>query len=133
MRIVTSPNFCSVCVEGLWHVLLKRVDLIDDFWTGCAVESSGEVRRFFEAKLVKIGQFRETATKQREAYSISWKKDGELMPEHANKTHIEVPNDTGIFSVEVQFVTDEVLLDPHKYLTASSEIEIYAECMSVIV
>lgn len=131
MRIVTSPNFCSVCVEGLWHVLLKRVDLIDDFWTGCAVGMSGEVQRFFETKLLKIGQFRESGTNHREAYSISWKKDGELLPEHANKTHIEVPNDTGTFAVEVQFVTDEVRVDPHKFLTASSEIEINARCMSV--
>ncbi|TCD65504.1 hypothetical protein EIP91_002552 [Steccherinum ochraceum] len=120
MRIVTTPNFCKVCLEGLWLSLLRRVDFIDSISTSCDQigVSPPRFNRVLDLKLVPLGQFRlpaddlEAGNKiPAEEYSITWYKDGEVLEEFVNQTHIEV-NDgdgqgVGLYSVEVKFTTTE--------------------------
>ncbi|KAK7689832.1 hypothetical protein QCA50_006471 [Cerrena zonata] len=61
MRIVTTPNFCKACLEGLWHSLLRRVDLIDDIVTDCEIAPGFPTtwKRTLDLKLVPLAQFRD--------------------------------------------------------------------------
>lgn len=133
MRVVTSPNFCKVCVEGLWHVLLERVSLIDNLTSFC----SPMAKRIIILEPVRIGQFRRlgpSETAQSDALHdenilISWSKDGSPLLEFENKTLVIVDFDTtGNFSVELQFSTTEVRIDPNGYLTDSTTIEVKEAC-----
>lgn len=129
MRIVTSSNFCDVCVEGLWRALLERIELIDDIQTGCHLNMFGIVRRFIRASLIPLAQFRLEPNEKNEAYIVVWSKDGEELTEFSNKTTIEVDNVTGNYTVEVRFITDEVRVDVEGYLTSTVDVEISNECI----
>lgn len=124
MRVVTTPTFCKVCIEGLWHALLKRMDLIDSVSLGCVVESDLSVQRAIELNLVGLAQFREEAAAHSESYIINWKKDGTDMKEFANQTSIKADNSQSNYSVEVQFATDEVRADPKGYLRSTLRLEV---------
>jgi hypothetical protein len=133
MRIVTTPSFCSVCIEGLWLEMLKRISLIDAVETGCALKEHGVAKRFIELKLLSLAQFRENkvhAAKHSESYVIEWSKDGQALPEYENQTVIEVESSAmGSFSAEVRLVTDEVRVDKEGYLTAKTTVEVAGECV----
>lgn len=132
MRLVTTPNFCSVCIEGLWLEMAKRINLIDSIQTGCALKAPGHAKRFVELKLLSLAQFRDDvsfAEKRSEAYIIEWSKDGQVLPDFTNQTIIDMENTTGNFSVQVRFVTDEVRLDDKGYLTAKASIEVKGNCI----
>ncbi|KAH8114551.1 IgA peptidase M64-domain-containing protein [Phellopilus nigrolimitatus] len=124
MRIVTTPNFCKVCTEGLWHALLKRVDLVDEISLGCAFEAQSLVRRVIEIRMIGLAQFREETVSYSEAYVITWKRNGTELPQFANQTSISVDNHPATFTVQVQFVTDEVRVDPHGYLESTLVIDV---------
>lgn len=124
MRIVTTPNFCQVCVEGLWLELLKRVDLIDSVSLGCSFDTPTTVQRIIEIRLLALAQFREVRTTHKEAYEIIWRRNGAPLPEFTNQTSVYIENTLAILTVDVRFITDEVRIDPHKYLTTSAEIEV---------
>ena len=80
MRIVTSPNFCKVCLEGLWYSLLRRVDLIDDLEVECSSQAGGTgFLRTANLKLVPLAQFRADAVTANESYSVTWYKDGKVL------------------------------------------------------
>lgn len=129
MRIVTTPNFCSACIEGLWHSILKRVDLIDDINATCLLTPSGSLMRSFELSLVPIGQFREDDTKTLESYTIKWSKDGAEIPDYENKTVLSVDGDErGEWEVEVEFTTEEVRTDPHALLKSWRGISVEGGC-----
>ena len=131
MRVVTSPNFCGVCIEGLWHSLLRRVDLIDDIRSGCFLENvHGKVKRFISVTLLEIGQFREKGIKHDELYTIRWRKDGVELPEHANQTQILLEDSTGEFTVDVHFISDEIRVDPHGLLSSSATIDVTGDCIT---
>ncbi|KAF9063286.1 IgA peptidase M64-domain-containing protein [Rhodocollybia butyracea] len=117
MRVVTTPDFCSVCLEGLWHALLARVRLIDSFVvvthdsapTGDETEHV-EDKVTIEVKLVPLAQFRLDsiqsslglsrsgnnnddsirALAESESYTITWTQDGIPLPQFTNMTRIEV-------------------------------------------
>lgn len=128
MRVVTSPDFCKVCVEGLWHVILERVNLIDNISTNCTHV------RTISLEPVGLGQFRsldagEGASLPHESLSISWSKDGSPLPQFENRTEIELEGTiTGNFSIVVQFSTEEVRVDPHSFLKDSAYVEIDTPC-----
>lgn len=127
MRVVTTPNFCKVCVEGLWHALLRRINLIDDVKLGWSTNGPKSVLRNIELQLVALGQFRESPVPG-EVFIISWKRNGEDLPEFANSTSITVENEPAMYTAEVQLVTPEVRADPHGYLRSTVEIEASAFC-----
>lgn len=130
MRIVTTPNFCSACVEGLWHSLLKRVDLIDNITTTCQLTPFGTWKRTFELSLVPIGQFREDETNAAESYKIEWKKDGKPISKYENETVLEVSgSEGGEWEVEVMFETEEVRVDPEDLLTSWRGISVDGGCV----
>ncbi|OSX57195.1 hypothetical protein POSPLADRAFT_1050237 [Postia placenta MAD-698-R-SB12] len=123
MRIVTTPNFCKVCLEGLWLSLLRRVDLIDSFRVGC-VETTSDTpspapdakkwKRTLEVDLVPLAQFREEGIDGDESYTITWLKDREVLEAFTNKTRVEVDDNElalGSYIVDVQFTTPEVRVD----------------------
>ncbi|TDL28252.1 hypothetical protein BD410DRAFT_782226 [Rickenella mellea] len=132
MRTVTSPNFCEVCVEGLWLSLLERVDLIDDVQTRCHMAHSGVVQRMIDVSLVPLAQYRANdggTGGNHEAYVVKWSTDGRELPMFENQTTIAVDNLPGSYTVEVHFITDEVRLDPYGYLTSVVDITIPGVCV----
>ena len=115
MRSVTQPNFCNVCLEGLWLSLLKRVDLIEDLRVTC----SGPSNHIVQVDLVKLAQFREHPIKSAESYTIEWTRNGHVLEELTNLTKVELNDVDGTYRVDVAYSIDEVRLDPRGYLHAS--------------
>ncbi|EIW81109.1 hypothetical protein CONPUDRAFT_124060 [Coniophora puteana RWD-64-598 SS2] len=125
MRMVTSPDFCSVCLEGLWLSLLARVDLIDSVSASCVPPSWGpDWTRSISLDLLPLAQFREDGQSGKdrgEAYAVTWRKGGVVLEVHANKTALAVPDSAapGVYTAEVEFMTDEVRKDEKGRLKAS--------------
>jgi len=114
MRVTTTPNFCAVCIEGLWLSLLKRVDLIDRVQIACMRDPvAGTLECTLDIGLVPIGQFRQEALGIQEGYTIEWRKDGARIDGAANQTTLVLRghDSSGVFDVDVEFVTEEVRLD----------------------
>ncbi|KAG6900638.1 hypothetical protein C0993_006742 [Termitomyces sp. T159_Od127] len=137
MRWVTTPDFCKVCIEGLWLSLLRRVNLIDGIQEGCeqgafnANESSTSAWiKVLDLKLVPLAQFRERETRAKESYTIKWWKDQKLLRDFTNQTRLAL-NDLeaiGNYSISVTFSTDEVRLDKDNLLTAGYTYQISTTC-----
>ncbi|KAI0075088.1 hypothetical protein K474DRAFT_1600448 [Panus rudis PR-1116 ss-1] len=141
MRIVTTPNFCKACLEGLWLSLLRRVDFIDNIDTSCELTPTFPSRwkRTLDLKLVPLGQFRPELVLDEvklddssEKYEIHWYKDGRALPEFDDLTHVEVDDEdgggVGIYSVEVKFTTSEVRVDPDGLLLSGGDFNIVDRC-----
>lgn len=122
MRAVTKPNFCKVCLEGLWLSLLKRVDLIDDIQTSCSRDASDALHTTLDLKLVPLADFRDDPVDVKESIEISWAKDGLNIAACANTTHCTVYNEdaVGSYGVTVSFETEEVRVDADGLLTAKA-------------
>ncbi|KAF8073531.1 IgA peptidase M64-domain-containing protein [Lyophyllum atratum] len=135
MRSVTTPNFCKVCIEGLWMSLLRRVSLIDDIKEGCKLGSSGNgfvgLIKTIDVQLIPLAQFRE-APVSHESYIIKWWKGRTLLREFTNKTHIEIPDSDalGEYSIGVIFATDEVRVDKDKLLSTGVTYSVTNTCAS---
>ncbi|GBE85076.1 hypothetical protein SCP_0702620 [Sparassis crispa] len=129
MRVVTTPNFCKVCIEGLWLSLLKRVDLIDSLNAGCKLEE-GRWKRTLGLDLVPLAQFREEAVEVEESYTITWAKNGDILATFANQTRIEVDDADalGTYTVDVQFTTPEVRVDKDGLLTSRVVYAVTSSC-----
>ncbi|KAF8627467.1 hypothetical protein AX17_006279 [Amanita inopinata Kibby_2008] len=137
MRAVTTPNFCKVCLEGLWLSLLRRVDLIDSIeedckWRSFDDGSHGTWVKTIEAKLVPLAHLRQgtSAVSAKESYSIVWYEDGRIQERFINKTVIEV-DDSQIprnYTILVKFSTDEIRLDREGLLERRREYEVTAKC-----
>ncbi|KAJ7062372.1 IgA peptidase M64-domain-containing protein [Mycena amicta] len=116
MRIVTTPNFCKACLEGLWLSLLRNVSLIDSIDESCASESETTA---LTLRLVPLAQFRAAAVADlSESYTITWSaaEDGKVLDGLTNKTQVSLP--AGSYTVNVKYTTSEVRVDSHKLLTA---------------
>ncbi|KAG2131805.1 IgA peptidase M64-domain-containing protein [Suillus clintonianus] len=124
MRSVTKPNFCKVCLEGLWLSLLKRIDLIEEFRITCERDH----HRSFKVDLVPLAEFRESPVSSEESYRIAWSKDGKVLPQFANMTHIDVSDEVGTYRVDVQFLTEEVRVDKDGLLSASRSFTVTETC-----
>lgn len=132
MRAVTTPNFCKVCLEGLWLSLLRRVNLIDSIQEDCGYTDSGALVKTLDIKLVPLAQFRTNVVESKESYMISWRRNNKILHEFGNKTRLEVDgkNAVGEYVVDVKFVTEEVRLDKEKLLTAAVRHQITQNCDS---
>jgi hypothetical protein len=131
MRTVTTPNFCKVCLEGLWLSLLRRVNLIDDIEEGCSHTNSSAWVKTLDMTLVPLAQFRSDAKENKnESYTILWQRNNRVLHEFTNKTRLEVDgeNAVGDYAVDVKFATDEVRVDKDKLLTATARYEIIHNC-----
>jgi hypothetical protein len=119
MRQVVHPNFCSVCTEGLWLHLLKRIDLIDEI--SIASPSAPDEPILVGLELLSLAHLRKPEEKHlgnKERYAIFWKRDGIVVDPWTNSTIIEIqPADAGGFwEVVVEFSTPEVRKDEQGYL-----------------
>lgn len=149
MRNVVTPNFCKVCVEGLWLRLLRRISIIENVDSAC---------RSFGIHLLPLGQFRtnETLVATEERYEILWsrKREGSspsitvsrcdqtfagakdrIFANFSGKTELVLnesddvkPGDNIV--VAVRFFTEEVRLDDEEYLHASVEWAVRGDCKS---
>ena len=136
MRVVTSPNLCKVCLEGLWLSLLRRVDLIDDIREACVLEpltynpKVQHWKKSLEISLVPLAHLRSNPVPITESYTIHWMKDGRILETFTNKTRMEVCNEDaiGTYIIDVEFRTDEVRKDTKGLLTAGGEYTITSKC-----
>ncbi|KAI0655583.1 IgA peptidase M64-domain-containing protein [Cubamyces menziesii] len=129
MRIVTTPDFCKPCTEGLWHALLRRVDLIDDLEVGCEKDADGDWARTLELSLVPLAHLRENPVDVAESYTITWMKDGEVVTEFMNQTKlVDDGNAVGSYMVHVQYTTEEVRVDQDGLLTSTAASFVGTRC-----
>ncbi|GJE91910.1 IgA peptidase M64-domain-containing protein [Phanerochaete sordida] len=131
MRLTPTPNFCKVCIEGLWMSLLRRVDLIDDVATACSTNAaSGTVDFSADLLLVPLAGYRADVVASRESYTIMWTKDGETLHEYTNKTRLAVEgaDADAVYAVNVTFTTDEVRVDKDGLLTSHRRIALSEIC-----
>lgn len=122
MRVVISPNFCKVCTEKLWLNLLERVDFIDDIKESCVQQhhSSGSGwSKVIDLHLLPLAHLRKTPVGPDESYTITWKKDGSLLPRFTNKTRIELDSESAIgeYTIKVKFATEEIRLKSKKLVS----------------
>lgn len=122
MRITNEPEFCSVCIEGLWMSLLSRVDPIDRMDASCAFdETTGKWTRTLALELVDL-------TKSG-AYELEWQKDGVTVPAWADQSTVEIAGDEeGSFEVFVRFLTEEIRLDPNGYTRSNATFIVGSPC-----
>lgn len=124
MRMVTTPNFCKVCMEGLWLALLSRVKLIESFTNKC--EGTGHR---FDLQLVPFAQWRGNPIPE-EKYLIEWTRNGTILPQFANQVNIKVPfsEEIGTYSAKVELKTPEVKVDTKRRLSDSRTVQIIKNC-----
>ncbi|KAI0630008.1 IgA peptidase M64-domain-containing protein [Trametes polyzona] len=130
MRIVTTPNFCRSCTEGLWHALLRRVDLIDDLRPGCALDAASGARvRTLDLELVPLAHLRDHPVGVEESYAITWLKDGTVLEEYANRTRVMDEGDAvGNYVVQVRYATEEVRKDRDGLLASTASVFVGTRC-----
>ena len=127
MRIVTTPNFCKVCMEGLWHALLQRVTLIDTLTVGCA--SSGE--RTLDLNLVPLAHLRERPVGVEESYEVTWMRDWMEVPQWKNQTSVtDAGGVLGTYGAQVRYWTEEVRVDVDGLLESEVEYVVTTGCTS---
>ena len=125
MRIVTTPDFCKACLEGLWYALLRRVTLIDDVSVGCS--SDGE--RVLDLDLVPLAHLRTYSVDVEESYEITWTKDGMEVPEFKNSTTlVDDGGALGSYVVKVQYHTEEVRVDKERLLESYAAAVVTTKC-----
>lgn len=113
MRVVTSPDFCKVCIEGLWLSVLKGLAFIDDVKMNKTDQGEVEV----DLDLIPLAQF-SNGERPNEAYTIKWfDEKGVLMEDKTNQTYAILDAATSSFSVEIKFWTEQVRLDKENILT----------------
>ncbi|KAI0824018.1 IgA peptidase M64-domain-containing protein [Trametes gibbosa] len=131
MRIVTTPNFCKSCLEGLWHALLRRVSLIDDLRPTCtpSVSQPGTSERTLDLSLVPLAHLRAHPVGVEESYTITWFKDGAIVEAFANQTRLVDDGDAvGSYAVHVQYATEEVRVDKDGLLESTGAVFVGSTC-----
>jgi hypothetical protein len=131
MRIVTTPDFCSVCKEGLWLRLLSRVTLADGFATSCTPSGKRRLR----IDLVPLAQFRDGDDQQmlkergvQEKYSTRWFKDDVEREEWKDQIEVVDADDIGYWRVEIVFESSEIRKDEGGYSMTSAGWVIKSGC-----
>lgn len=116
MRNMSSTDFCSPCIEGMWQQLLARMSLIDD-----VVVTTAGSQTSINLKVVPLAQFREGGARPGEVYSALWRLNNVARPEFDNQFSISLPTSSarGIWSVTVSFTTPEIRHDPSGVTTST--------------
>ncbi|KAJ6460434.1 IgA peptidase M64-domain-containing protein [Mycena vulgaris] len=125
MRVVTTPNFCKACLEGLWLQLLRGVSLIDAIDETCTPGAPGST---LTLRLVPLAQFRAAIAGVDDSYTVTWSKDGTVLSEWANRTVVAAG--PGAYAVSVKYATTEVRVDPDDVLSAHTEHTVSGNCAS---
>ncbi|KAI5829045.1 hypothetical protein K523DRAFT_373203 [Schizophyllum commune Tattone D] len=126
MRQVTTPNYCNVCLEGMWNNLLSEISLIDNVTESC----SGSTKTL-TASLVPLAYLRTEPVSAEESLTIAWTKDGIAIADANNQTSISLDgNDVvGVYTVSVEYATSEVRTrDKEEYFKATVTHEVTEGC-----
>lgn len=109
MRSIYSPNFCHVCLEGLWLALLKPLSLIDNVTQVAQKDGSTKVG----LELLPLGEFRKIPIPHKEGYTILWygANDQVILPKWTNKTSAVFASHVKEFGVEVRFRSEQIRVD----------------------
>jgi len=125
MRIVTSPNFCSPCIEGLWLSLFNRINLVDGLGGVCHKpdDHSDEYHYKMDLHVIPLAQLRNDTPsldldklKHHESLNITWSNSetGEVYSDYQNSTTFML-KDSDVqkwIRMDIEFHTDEVRSDP---------------------
>ena len=112
MRTVTVPNLCKVCLETLWINLLKDLAFVDNIKESCKKVHTSTLK-VLELDLLPLANLRKNSIARKEAYTITWVKDGQVLSQFTNKTRAEMKDDKslGDYTIHVKFSTEEVRLE----------------------
>lgn len=122
MRLVTSSDFCNVCLEGLWLSLLSRISLIEHL-----ILNLERDHQLFTMEIIPIplGQFRSEARSLDEAYNIEWTKDGVPLTQYSNLTRVAAREDiSGTWQVIIRLHTPQVRMDPDQLLQSQIVVKV---------
>jgi len=100
---------------------LERVDFIDDIKESCVQHHSGSGgwSKVIDLHLLPLAHLRKTSVNRDESYTITWKKDGSLLPRFTNKTRIELDSESAIgeYTIKIKFATEEIRLKSKKLVS----------------
>jgi len=138
MRTVTQPNFCKVCLEGLWLHLLQKVSFIDNIAEGCTTRPRNPGPddpytwvKTVDLTLIPLAHLRKgfLPSSLDERYIVTWKRKGKTIPTSNNAAKIELTDwkvgDT--LTVKVEFRTKEVRINS-KVMTSAFRYTIKETC-----
>ena len=138
MRIVTTPDFCSPCKEGLWLSLFTSISHLEGFAGECheADDSIDEPYMTIDMTLLPMGQFRvgDGNPPEGEFYSIAWTRNEVPWPEFANMTGVIVRDsessetETLFITMDIELHTKEVRSDPDGLLKAGFYFATQGKC-----
>jgi hypothetical protein len=129
MRLVTTPNFCKVCLEGLWLSLLRNVSLVDSIEETSVQLDAGKCTKALDLRLAPLAHLRaDPVAGLEESYTITWFRDGQRLEKWTNQTHVELEEGKATYAVEVKYSTTEVRVDPENLLTARAEHTVFLGC-----
>ncbi|KAH8822575.1 IgA peptidase M64-domain-containing protein [Flagelloscypha sp. PMI_526] len=104
MRVVTSPDFCKACIEGLWLSVLRNISFIDDV----SIRELSTEKVDVQLILIPLAQFG-IGERPEEVYTITWfNNDGEPLASWANQTSAVLERSMTNFAVELKFWTAQV-------------------------
>ena len=108
MRNMSRHEFCSVCKEGLWVNLMKRISFIDKVYQKCDGKSVS-----IELGLIGLAQFRQKSFDGlAESYRIEWFRQGERIYALDNQYNITVDAAAGEYwRVHVHLESTQIRLD----------------------
>jgi len=131
MRTVTNPNLCHECLETLWLTFLEQVSIIDGVTESCISSSVDPSSKFkvLTLDLIPLAGQRMSAVDAQESYSITWRKDGQILRDFTNHTGIEVPegDSIGSYDVHVKFATEDVRVSS-PVMESTLELEVKEGC-----
>jgi len=123
MRNMSSPSFCNVCKEGMWHQFFQRISLIDDL----VAETNDDHpdTKTLIVKTLKLGQLRNPELPvPGEKLEVFWYLNGEEVVALRDQFEVSVVTGSGSWTVKVNFVTLEVRSDPNGLLSDSKAITV---------
>jgi len=123
MRNMSSPAFCSVCQEGMWHQFFQRISIIDNLVVESDEESPDTKTLIVET--LKLGQLRDSVIPvPGEKLEVNWYLNGEEVLTLRDQFQVSVVTGSGSWTVKVTFITLEVRSDPTGLLSDSKSVTV---------
>jgi len=113
MRNMSSPDFCVVCLEGMWMNLLGRMELIDNVAVTVDKEEGAVL---VQLNAVPLAQLRTGGPLPGEKYTVSWAHNNVVRPDLQDVFEWKEAfalNPQGNWQVRLQYITTEIRSDPN--------------------